>query len=137
MKKLLISTALIGLIGFAGIQAVSARGGYNNYGYCGNYGNGYSALTEKDSEAIKKFRTETATVRKEIVVKRSELDALMRQDNPDEKKAAKLTGEIYDLQTRFAENAEDAGVENFVGDHRGNGMMRGNGWQRGGHMMDW
>ena len=37
---------------------------------------------------------------KEIVVKRSELDALMRQDNPDEKKVAKLTGDLYPKFTR-------------------------------------
>jgi hypothetical protein len=42
------------------------------------------------------------------VVKRSELEALMRQDNPDEKKVAKLTGDLYDLQTAMSEKAEKA-----------------------------
>jgi hypothetical protein len=139
MKKLLISTALIGLIGFAGIQMASAHG-YGGYGYCGDFDRGYTSLNDKDKEALEKFEAETASIRKEIVVKRSELNALMRQDNPDAKRVAQLTGELYDLQTGLDNKAESTGVEGFGEGHRGGygyGMMWGNSWHRSGHMMDW
>jgi len=111
MKKYLVAAALIGAIGFSGISMVNARG---NYGYGPGPGNGNCgggrycdnvSYSEKDDEKAAAFFEETKEVRKEIVVKRSELDALMRQDNPDEKKVAKLTGDLYDLQTTMEEKA--------------------------------
>ncbi len=75
------------------------------------------------------FFEETKETRKEIFVKRSELDALMSQDNPDEKKVAKLTGEIYDLHTLMDEKAGKAfGDSPRYGYGRGRG---GNGNCRG------
>lgn len=139
MKKVMITAALIGVIGFAGIQAASAHGRYFDsgdnygYGYCGNWGDNdrpsYNAETPK---AYDKFRTETEGIRKDIVVKRSELNALYRQDNPDEKKVAALTGEIYDLETQIEEKAETAGLGSRF--EHGPGMMY---TYRGGHMMGW
>ena len=104
MKKVLTVAALIGAMTFAGIQTASAHGGRNysnnnNYGYCGSYGTEYSTSTDENSATIEKFRAETNSTRKEIVVKRSELNALLRNDNPDEKKVAKLTGDLYDLES--------------------------------------
>jgi len=144
MKKVLTVTALIGAMTFAGIQTASAHGGRyysdsneNNYGYCGSYGTDERTLTKKDAEAIEKFRVETNSTRKEIVVKRSELNALLRNDNPDEKKVAKLTGDLYDLETELEAKAESTGVRNrhFYG--HGPGMMGTYGQGRDGHMMGW
>ena len=107
MKKVLATAAILGVIGLAGTQVVSAHSGYSsNYDYCGSYGTYDKAYTEKDTEAIEKFRAETNSARKEIVVKRSELNALLRNDNPDEKKVAKLTGDLYDLEAELEEKAE-------------------------------
>ena len=104
MKKYLVAAALIGAIGFSGFSMANARGyGYGpgpGFGGCG--GGRYcdnEAYYEKDDEKAAAFFDETKAARKEIVVKRSELDALMLQDNPDEKKVANLTGELFDLQT--------------------------------------
>jgi len=99
MKKVLTAAALTGVLIFAGMQTVSAHGGRyysnNNDGYyCGNYDSEVRTYTEKDHAALKKFRDDTSNIRKDIVVKRSELNALMRQDNPDETKVAKLTGDL-------------------------------------------
>lgn len=112
MKKYLATAALIGLIGVTGISMANARGNYGygpgpGYGECngGRYCNAWSG-SEKDDEKLAAFYQETKEIRKEIVVKRSELDALMRQDNPDEKKVAKLTGDLYDLQGLMEEKAE-------------------------------
>ena len=94
--------------------------------------------TEPDmAKAVEKFRTETNSVCKEIVVKRSELNALFRNDNPDEKKVAKLTGDLYDLETELQANVEKTGVINRCSYDHGQGMMGTYGRGRGGHMMGW
>jgi hypothetical protein len=114
MKKYLVVAALVGAIGFAGMSMANARGNYGygpgpGYGDCG--GGRYcdnGSYSEEDNEKASAFFEENKGLRKEIVVKRSELDALMRQENPDEKKVAKLTGDLYDLQTTMAEKADKA-----------------------------
>ena len=112
MKKYLAAAALIGLIGFNGISLANARGyGYGpgpGYGDCDGGRSCRAWYSEKNDEKTAAFREETKELRKEIVVKRSELDALMRQDNPDEKKVAKLTGDLFDLETRMGDKAEKA-----------------------------
>ena len=140
MKKLITAAAIIGVISLAGIQAAFAHGGYysNNNDYCGSYSTDERTFTEKDAEEIEKFRAETNSMRKEIVVKRSELNAILRNDNPDEKRVAKLSGELYDLETELNAKAEKTGVRNSYGYEHGPGMMDnyGSGRGRGGHMMD-
>ena len=137
MKKVLTAAAILSVLSFAGIPAVSAHGGYNNnYGYCGSYGAENKAYTEKDVEALEKFRTETSAIRKEIVVKRSELNALLRNDNPDEKKVAKLTGDLYDLEAEFEAKAEETGARSRYS-YNDPHHMRGYGWGSGHHMMGW
>jgi Spy/CpxP family protein refolding chaperone len=139
MKKLITAAAIMSVISLAGIQAASAHGGNysNNNDYCGSYGTDDRTFTEKDAEAIEKFRAETNSTRKDIVVKRSELNALLRNDNPDEKKVAKLTGDLYDLETEFEAKAESTGVRNRYSYGHGPGMMGTYGQGRGGHMMGW
>ena len=114
MKKYLVAAALVGAIGFTGMSMANARGNYG-YGPGPGYGNcdggrycDNGSYSEEDSEKASAFFEENKGLRKEIVVKRSELDALMRQENPDEKKVAKLTGDLYDLQTTMEEKADKA-----------------------------
>jgi Spy/CpxP family protein refolding chaperone len=137
MKKLVTAAVLIGAISFAGIQAASAHSGYynNNVDNCGSYSTDDRTFTEKDAQAVDKFRDETKSIRKEIFVKKSELNALFRNDNPDERKVAKLTGELYDLETELQEKAETTGVRNRYSYDHGSGMMGTYGRGRGGHMM--
>lgn len=137
MKKLLMVVALVGLTGFAGLQIASAHGGYGQgggYGYCGQYGDDENTKGNADLE---KFRSETKDVRKSIIVKRSELRALLNQDNPDEKRVAQLTGEVFDLETELEKKATDKGITGRSNYGHGPGMMRGNGYRDGRHMMDW
>ena len=139
MKKLVTAAAIISVISLAGIQAASAHSGNysNNYDYCGSYSTDNRASTEKDAEAIEKFRAETSSIRREIVVKRSELNAILRNDNPDERKVAKLTGELFDLESEFEAKAEKTGVRNRYAYDHGPSMMGTYGPGRGGHMMGW
>ena len=137
MKKLLMAVALVGLIGFAGIQMASAHGGYargDNYGYCGQYSEGDDT---KDDATLEKFRSETNEIRKSIVVKKSELSALLRQDNPDEKRVAQLSGEVFDLENELNKKAADKGITGRSSYGHGPSIMRGNGYGNGRHMMDW
>jgi len=128
MKKYLAAAALIGLIGFAGISMANGRGNYGwgrGYSDCGSsrYCNAWG-YSEQDDEKAAAFLAETKELRKEIVVKRSELDALMRQDNPDEKKVATLTGDLFDLESKLDEKA----AKNFEGrPGYGHGPGPGNG----------
>jgi len=130
MKKVLIAAALIGAVGLVGTQIASARNGFGGGcgpgtgGGCGGNGpGGWSETVEQDDPALAKFLDETADIRRDLVVKRSALSAMMRQDNPDETKVATLTGELYDLRGQLETMAEEAGLEKYA---RGPGMM-GNG----------
>jgi hypothetical protein len=138
MKKLLMAVAVIGLLGFAGIQMASAHGGYGQgggYGYCGQYDDEDNS---KDNTAWEEFRTETNDIRRSIVVKRSELRALQNQDNPDAKRVAQLTGELFDLQNDLDKKAADKGITGRSNYGHGPGRMWGNGYRNDGrHMMDW
>jgi len=143
VKKLLTAAAILsvtGVIGFASYQAASAHGNYYNkgdYGYCGSFSTDGSTYTKENIEAIGKFQAETSAIQKEIVVKRSELNALLRKDNPNEKRVAELTGNLYDLEAELETKAEEAGIDNRYAYGHGPGMMRGYGWGPGGHMMGW
>lgn len=109
MKKYLAVAALVGALGFTTISMADARGYYGSGpGYCGGGGRYCDnwSNTEQDDAKGSAFFEETKELRKEIVVKKSELEALMLQDNPDEKKVAKLTGELFDLQNTMEEKAE-------------------------------
>ena len=158
MKKLVTAAAILSVIGFVGIQAASARGGFfnNGYGYCGTYGTNGTAFTKEDAAAIEKFQADTSDIRKEIVVKRSELNALLSTNNPDEKKVAGLTGDLYDLEKELDAKAEKVDAVNRYAYNRGPGygygmgpgmmggygygmgpgMMRGYGYGMGPGMMD-
>ena len=130
MKKLLVAAALVGVISLVSFSMVSAHGRDGNgpgkgYGNCDGYTtcNNWS-YDEQDKEKVATFRAETKEARKQIAVKRSERRALMSQDNPDEKRVATLTGEIFDLKNLVDEKAKET-----FGDNPQLGHMPG----RGGH----
>ncbi len=109
MKKYLVAAALIGFIGFTTISMADSRGNFGpgpGSGNCdsGRYCDNWSS-SDGDDEKSAAFFEETKELRKEIVVKRSELDAMMLQDNPDEKKVAMLAGDLFDLRTTMQEKA--------------------------------
>ena len=113
MKRFLIAAALVGVVSLLGFSMVSAHGKYGygpGKGY-GNCGDGYGYCSNRindghDKVKMNTFLEETNEARKQLAVKRSERKALMKQDNPDEKKVAKLTGEIYDLKNLLDEKAK-------------------------------
>lgn len=114
MRTLVIAAALVGVVSLLGFSMVSAHGEYgygpgNGYGNCGD-GHGYCNnryYNGQDKEKMNSFLEGTKEARKQVAIKRSERRALMKQDNPDEKKVAKLTGEIYDLKNMLDEKARE------------------------------
>jgi hypothetical protein len=70
-------------------------------------------------------------------MKRSELQALYANENPDAKKVAELTGELYDLETELRKKAEAAELDTPYAYRHGPDMMQGYGGGHGWHMMGW
>lgn len=138
MKKYLAAAALAGAIGLTTITMAAARGNYGygpgpGYGDCNGarYCDNHRFASDKDNEKVAAFLAETRETRKAIAVKRSELDALMQQDNPDETKVAKLTGELFDLQNSVDEKADktfEGAAGNGFGPGPGYGYCGRRGW---------
>lgn len=140
MKKQILAVVLIS--GLAMATAASAnwgRGGGYNAGYCPQ-AQVNQQLDPAVQQKVDAFYTDTQALRKEMAVKQAEKMALMRNDNPDAAAVAKLTGEMFDLQTAMREKAVAAGVDQYTGPMGGGcgGMGQGmgcGGGGRGGRMM--
>ncbi|MDA8164589.1 MAG: hypothetical protein M0017_06125 [Desulfobacteraceae bacterium] len=99
---------------------------------------GYSrqALSEKDLKARQAFMAETTDIRKQIATKSAELEAVMAQTNPDEKRAGALSGELFDLRDQLRQKAIAAGLPGGFGmgcrcGGMGPAMMGGRGMMKG------
>lgn len=140
MKKYLMATALLATIGLTTFSLANARGNYGygpgqGYGDCGGAGFcNQAAYFVRDNKEAAAFLEETKDIRRSIIVKQSELDALMRQDNPDEQKVGKLTGEIYDLNSIMTAKADKVFGDNPEYE---DGRGRGYGYCRGGGRRGW
>ena len=142
MKKALLVAGLFVGLGFIGLQQASAYqgmggGGMGMGGGCQKGGAAYSQLDAASKAKVDKFHDETKELRKQMVMKHAEERAVMRSDNPDSAKAAKLAGEIFDLQTSIQAKAAATGVQDLIGcgDCPGAGPGRGMGSHRGGRGM--
>jgi len=138
MKKTLIISALVVGMGFFGLQQASANWGMGDgpgMGHgCLKGGPCYSQLDAAAKEKVDKFYNETKDLRKQIVMKHAEERAIMRSENPDPVKAAKLAGEIFDLGATLEGKAEAAGVSGLINCGKCDGPGQGMG-PRGGRMM--
>lgn len=111
MKKVLVATALVATLAIIGIQQAGAYGP----GECWQNRGGAPGQT-LDKETLKKyeaFRTETAEIRKEMTIKRAQMQALMQGDNPDADRAGELASTLFDLRTQIQAKADDAGLQGF------------------------
>ncbi|MFZ5798484.1 MAG: hypothetical protein ACOY3O_08650 [Thermodesulfobacteriota bacterium] len=111
-NKMILGAILAGGIALTGMNSADAR----PWGHAlDEYGPGhcYQArqLDEKTIAAREKFLSETVAIRKEMAVKRAEQDALMNSENPDAKRIAQLTGEIFDLREQLQAKAEASGLD--------------------------
>jgi Spy/CpxP family protein refolding chaperone len=132
MKKTLLAVAAIATIGLAGYQLAEAQpwGGGPGMGpgcaMMGGAGQGQAQMSEETVKAREKFFSETTDLRKKMVSKKTELDAVMSGAKPDEKKAAHLSDELFDLRDQMHRKAQEAGlVQAGLGC---GGMGMGMGW---------
>jgi zinc resistance-associated protein len=135
MKKILIAAALIGAIGFAGVQMATADAGHGfRDGSCRDYPRS-EYNDEANTKAREKFMEETVALRKELAVKRGEYRALLQQDNPDVKRAATLSGELFDLRNELQQKALERGIPGAFryGRHDEMAMMADDDFGRGRH----
>ena len=141
MKKGTIALIAVITLGLVGSQMAFARpwggggggmGGHSCWS-CENYwGANVDEGDEKAVQAREKFLTETVALRKELAVKEAEYRALMGRENPDEKKAGKLAGEIFDLRNQLRQKATEHGLKPGAGCRMGRGGMgMGPGTMRG------
>ena len=129
MRKRIIGIALIVFLGFFAVQQAEAgRGrigpGPNCPAWDDVYGQFQDGVAQKDIDA---FLLATADLRKKLVMKHAEYEAVMSADVPDPAKAAEITGEIFQLRDQLQIKAKEAGL--------GTGYGRGGypcGWGRGG-----
>lgn len=117
-KQIILGAVLVGALALTTMQPADARprGGGPGWGPTSDdYGHGhcYQArqLDEKTIAARDKFLSETVALRKEMAIKRAEQEALMNSENPDAKRIAQLTGEIFDLREQLQTKAAASGLE--------------------------
>ena len=138
MKKFIALLAALTLLSI-GAMAFAHGGGYGGGygggpgygcggpGYGGGCGGGPGHGGYKgrfaDTEEGKKFLEETADLRKKIHDKKFDLKEAYRKG--DEKKAAKIEGEIDKLREKLYEKAEKAGINKKRGYGRGYGRGHG------------
>lgn len=120
MKKTLVIAALVVGFGFFGWQQASANWGMGGHGMgmgagCPKGGPGYAQLDQASKAKLDKYFDETKDLRRQLVMKHAEQRAILRTDNPDPAKAAKLAGEMFDLHSAMQAKAEAAGVEDLLG----------------------
>lgn len=115
MKKTLLAVAAIATLGLAGYQLAEAQpwgGGPGMGPGCAmmGMGQGQGQVSEEIIKAREKFFNENTELRKKMFSKKTELDAVMSREKPDEKKAAKLSEELFDLRGQMHKKAQEAGL---------------------------
>ncbi|MHB8790886.1 MAG: hypothetical protein ACYDBT_13515 [Desulfobulbaceae bacterium] len=111
-NKIILGAIVVGALALTGMRSADARpwgAPLDDYGP----GHCYQArqLDDKTIVARDKFLSETVALRKEMAVKRAEQEALMNSENPDAKRIAQLTGEIFDLREQLQAKAAESGLD--------------------------
>ncbi len=126
-------------LSLASVGFASARGGMGyGMGYHHPQMQGY-AYQQPDAETQAKLNTfynENQDLRKQIMMKQAERQALVQATNPDPAAMSKVSGELFDLMATMQDKAKGAGLETYVGQGSGRGLMGGGrGMMRGCRMM--
>ena len=126
MKRLVTILGILLLVGAIAAPVLAhgpgRGGGQHMMGYGGggpgsggDYGRGYSNLTEEQQVQLdklhQKFYDETAQLRIDIMAKSGELNILLNTSNPDVEKAKAIQKEIIDLRGKMAQERLDFQIE--------------------------
>jgi zinc resistance-associated protein len=124
-----------GILLLAGIQNVSAG---EDKGISKPCHRGMQQDTQMSAEMLKNrndFLQDTKELRKNMMIKRAEMRALMHGTNPDIERASVLAGELFDLREQLRLKAMEKGLPGraFMGPMgMGCKMMQNDGPMRGG-----
>lgn len=131
MKKTIAVIAVVLTLGSVGVA--SARGGMGyGWGYYQTPGYGYQQLDPETQAKLDNFYNETQDLRKQIMMKQAERQALIQGTSPNPAAVSKVSGELFDLMATMQDKAKAAGLETYVGGPGyGRGMMGGPGFGRG------
>ncbi|MGL1932668.1 MAG: hypothetical protein OCC45_13060 [Desulfotalea sp.] len=113
LKKIALTTVLItGLTG-AGFAIAKNSGGHHGDGQ-GRYYNGqHSQMNTERREAMQQLRADNPQLFKDLAVKKSAFNAVMRNDNPNAKQASELAGELFELKEKLNAKKDAAGLTRF------------------------
>ena len=124
-KKMIMTAALAAVIGLTGIYHASATPGMAGMKSPADCPRAAAmAVAELDGATkakLEAFREENQALRKEIMMKWAEKKAIMRGEDPDPKKAAQVTGELFDLQATMQAKAKEAGLDQYMEMRMGQG----------------
>ena len=128
MKTKIAVIAFVLCVALAG--TASARGGWGNGG--GYYhhpqmpGYAYQQLDTETQAKLNAFYNETQDLRKQIIMKQAERQALVQGTNVNPAAVSKVSGELFDLMATMQDKAKAAGLETYMGGSGfGRGMMGG------------
>ena len=127
---------MLAVVMVTGLTLVGTASAYNGGG--GSYHHGrmqggqmYQQLDQDTQDKISAFRDSNQSVRKEMMMKNAERQALLNTTNADPAAVAKITGELFDLRTALREKAEAAGVAQYMGRNGMGAGQMGCGYGRG------
>jgi hypothetical protein len=133
MKKKIAAVALVFSLATVGIASAQGGSRYGReYQNPSMQGQMYQQVDKATRDKLDTFFGETKDLRKQIMMKQSERQALMQSDNPNPLEVSKISGELFDLQTTMQDKAKAAGLDTYLGGPcMGMGMMGGRGGGRG------
>ncbi len=114
-KKIILGVVLVGTIALTGLQAAGADpAGQGPAGPGAQHGQFHmqncKSLNPAAIEARNKFLDATTSIRRKMVVKRSERRAMMASSIPNAKQVGKLSGELFDLREQLRAKARESGL---------------------------
>jgi len=119
----------VALVGTATARGMGYGGGYYSYppGYA------YQQLDKETQAKLQAFYNDTLDLRKQIMMKQAERQALIQTTNANPAAVSKVSGELFDLMAVMQDKAKAAGLETYVGGPGyGRGMMGGGRGMMGG-----
>lgn len=89
------------------------------------HGQMYQQVDKATQDKLDAFFKDTRDLRKQMMMKQSERQALMQNASPNIAAVSKISGEIFDLQATLRDKAKAAGLDSYMGGPGMGGMMRG------------
>ena len=82
-----------------------------------------SSWNQATRDKLDTFKHDSRELCKQMIMKDAEMMAVMRAASPDPSTAARISGELFDLQAAFDDLARKAGVAHIIGKPCDMGMI--------------